>query len=244
MAPEVPRALPRGGANLARGGRTVPRGPLPGEIGSRREEEAGGTSWTWTFMDLHEASRYDHTPSIIDLVMDTPPYGYFISTLAAREVAGSLSRLRVRTPSGRTGLSVAPNAFANVRTYGRAGEGGKRRAGGRGRRGAGGAGRRGAAPKQKLTGLGGASASSRGLLTRRAGSRPPARHSDRYRISPEGDTRAGGSAPWAPPGASWKPPEAPQPITAWDSQGSWLACQALPGFRRMRPPREEGPAGR
>jgi len=88
-------------------------------------------------MDLHEASSYDHTPSIIDLVIDTPPYGYFISTLAAREVAGSLSRLRVRTPSGRTGLSVAPNAFANVRTYGRerAGKDGQEDAGGGAREG-------------------------------------------------------------------------------------------------------------
>ena len=50
----------------------------------------------------HTAS-YDHTPSIIDLVMDTPPYGYFISTRG--ESVETVGKNPVRTDG-----PVAPNA--------------------------------------------------------------------------------------------------------------------------------------
>ena len=56
----------------------------------------------------HTAS-YDHTPSIIDLVMDTPPYGYFISTRG--ESVETVGKNPVRTDG-----PVAPNA-SDVRTY-------------------------------------------------------------------------------------------------------------------------------
>ena len=56
----------------------------------------------------HTAS-YDHTPSIIDLVMDTPPYGYFISTRG--ESVETVGKNPVRTDG-----PVAPHA-SDVRTY-------------------------------------------------------------------------------------------------------------------------------
>ena len=56
----------------------------------------------------HTAS-YDHTPSIIDLVMDTSPYGYFISTRG--ESVETVGKNPVRTDG-----PVAPNA-SDVRTY-------------------------------------------------------------------------------------------------------------------------------